>query len=285
MVGGDQPHRQGPRPASYDATKPTALVINFHGYTSNGISKKPCRTCPPRPTAPASSSLTRKAPARRRASTPAPAAATPRPNIVDDIGLTRAIIAEADSRLCLDGKRIFVTGFSNGGFMSHRIACELADLVAAIAPVSGVLGIPAGELHAQARHLRHPLPRHVRHHGALQRRRAERLAVGARHHRRLGQARRLHRHDADADVQQGRRHLRDLPALRRRRRGHAVHRQRRRPRLAGQPGPASPARRRTSRRPTRCGPSSKRTRCPDPRYNSAACPRATPRRRPRKRTS
>src|SRR5438067_9071637 len=63
--------------------------------------------------------------------------------MVDDIGFTRAILAEAATRLCLDGKRVFVTGFSNGGFMSHRIACELADVVAAIAPVSGVLGIAA----------------------------------------------------------------------------------------------------------------------------------------------
>jgi polyhydroxybutyrate depolymerase len=31
---------------------------------------------------------------------------------------------------------------SNGGFMSHRIGCELADQFAAIAPVAGVLGIP-----------------------------------------------------------------------------------------------------------------------------------------------
>jgi polyhydroxybutyrate depolymerase len=31
---------------------------------------------------------------------------------------------------------------SNGGFLSHRLACELSDRIAAIAPVAGVLGIP-----------------------------------------------------------------------------------------------------------------------------------------------
>jgi len=30
---------------------------------------------------------------------------------------------------------------SNGGFMAHRLACELSDRVAAVAPVSGVLGL------------------------------------------------------------------------------------------------------------------------------------------------
>ena len=31
---------------------------------------------------------------------------------------------------------------SNGGFLSHRIACELSARVAAVAPVAGVLAIP-----------------------------------------------------------------------------------------------------------------------------------------------
>jgi polyhydroxybutyrate depolymerase len=129
-------------PKSYDPTKPTALVINFHGYTSNGMQQA------------AVSNMSAKAdsanfvvvyPEGTGSPTGFNAGACCGPaaqNMVDDIGLTRAIITEANSRLCLDGKRVFVTGFSNGGFMSHRIACELADVVAAIAPVSGVLGIP-----------------------------------------------------------------------------------------------------------------------------------------------
>ena len=32
-------------------------------------------------------------------------------------------------------QRVFVTGVSNGGLMSHRLGCELADKIAAIAPV------------------------------------------------------------------------------------------------------------------------------------------------------
>jgi polyhydroxybutyrate depolymerase len=60
---------------------------------------------------------------------------------VDDVGFTRAILDTAESMLCIDTKRIFVTGMSNGGFMSHRLGCELADRIAAIAPVAGVLGV------------------------------------------------------------------------------------------------------------------------------------------------
>jgi polyhydroxybutyrate depolymerase len=39
----------------------------------------------------------------------------------------------------VDEERIYVTGMSNGGFMSHRVACEMSDVIAAAAPVAGVL--------------------------------------------------------------------------------------------------------------------------------------------------
>jgi polyhydroxybutyrate depolymerase len=39
----------------------------------------------------------------------------------------------------VDEKRICATGLSNGGILSHRLACEAADLFAAIAPVAGTL--------------------------------------------------------------------------------------------------------------------------------------------------
>jgi polyhydroxybutyrate depolymerase len=42
---------------------------------------------------------------------------------------------------CIDPKQIYATGFSNGGFLSHKLACEMADVFAAIAPVSGVMGM------------------------------------------------------------------------------------------------------------------------------------------------
>src|SRR5262249_48355797 len=36
----------------------------------------------------------------------------------------------------IDPARVFATGISNGGFMSYRLGCDLADKVAAIAPVA-----------------------------------------------------------------------------------------------------------------------------------------------------
>lgn len=41
----------------------------------------------------------------------------------------------------MDGKRIYATGMSNGGMMCYRLAAELSDRIAAIAPVAGTMAI------------------------------------------------------------------------------------------------------------------------------------------------
>jgi polyhydroxybutyrate depolymerase len=54
---------------------------------------------------------------------------------VDDIGFTRAIIAKLTEEACVDPKRVYATGCSNGGGMAFRVACDAADVVAGVAPV------------------------------------------------------------------------------------------------------------------------------------------------------
>jgi polyhydroxybutyrate depolymerase len=58
-------------------------------------------------------------------------------NNVDDVGFLRALIGKLEQDYSIDPKRIFVTGISNGGMMCYRAACNLADEIAAIAPVEG----------------------------------------------------------------------------------------------------------------------------------------------------
>src|SRR5829696_4802659 len=60
-------------------------------------------------------------------------------NNVDDVSFIRALIGQVRQELNVDDRRIFVTGFSNGGMMSYRLACELSDTIAAVAPVAGAL--------------------------------------------------------------------------------------------------------------------------------------------------
>jgi polyhydroxybutyrate depolymerase len=54
-----------------------------------------------------------------------------------DVEFFRQMIDLLLERLSIDPERIYVTGFSNGGGMAHRLACDLSDRVAAIAPVAG----------------------------------------------------------------------------------------------------------------------------------------------------
>jgi polyhydroxybutyrate depolymerase len=58
-------------------------------------------------------------------------------NKVDDAGFLRALIDRLEHDYPIDPKRVFATGISNGGMMSYRLACEMADRIAAIAPVEG----------------------------------------------------------------------------------------------------------------------------------------------------
>lgn len=59
---------------------------------------------------------------------------------VDDSGLMMAILDDLIAHYNVDQSRVFVTGFSMGGFMANRLAIEHADRVTAIASVSGTVG-------------------------------------------------------------------------------------------------------------------------------------------------
>jgi polyhydroxybutyrate depolymerase len=126
-------------PATYDATKGTPLVFLFHGYTMT--------------------------PAQIAAATHFAATADARGLIVafpagigqsfnagdccgqavsdpdDDVAFTRAMITSIGGEYCVDAKRTYASGFSNGGFFSYYLACQLADQIAAVAAVSGGLRI------------------------------------------------------------------------------------------------------------------------------------------------
>ncbi len=132
-------------PPSYDPGRGAMLVLDFHGFSSNAVEQV------------ALTGMNALADARGFL------VATPdglgsgwnggdcctelQPPNVDDVQLTRDLLARIEAEYCVDPSRIYATGFSNGGFLSHRLACELSDVLAAIAPVSGVLGIPPDTCH------------------------------------------------------------------------------------------------------------------------------------------
>ena len=56
---------------------------------------------------------------------------------VDDSGYLRGVLDLAQSTYTIDPDRIHVIGFSNGGFMAHRMAIDHADIVGSIVSVAG----------------------------------------------------------------------------------------------------------------------------------------------------
>jgi polyhydroxybutyrate depolymerase len=58
-----------------------------------------------------------------------------------DVDFTAALIEQIAAVACIDRRRVYAVGYSNGGFLSHRLACELSDKIAGIASVAGVIGI------------------------------------------------------------------------------------------------------------------------------------------------
>lgn len=58
----------------------------------------------------------------------------------DDVGFISSLIDDLKIKLNIDPKRVYATGHSNGSQMSFRLACELSDKIAAIAP-NGAQGV------------------------------------------------------------------------------------------------------------------------------------------------
>lgn len=55
----------------------------------------------------------------------------------DDVGFISKIIDSLNAKYSIDLSRVYACGMSNGGFQSHRLACDLENRIAAIASVTG----------------------------------------------------------------------------------------------------------------------------------------------------
>lgn len=62
-----------------------------------------------------------------------------------DIPYVKAVIEALTQSHPVDTSRIYATGFSNGSIMSQRLACEMSETFAAVAPISGPMAVEMGE--------------------------------------------------------------------------------------------------------------------------------------------
>lgn len=143
-LGGDRPVSYLKVPASYDANKPSPLILVLHGYGSAGAAHAAMFALGDIPekerlivVAPDGSLDSSKS----RYWNAVPACcdfdADPAKNKVDDVAYLRGLIEELRGRYAIDPKRIYAVGHSNGGAMALRLACDAADLVAAVIDLAG----------------------------------------------------------------------------------------------------------------------------------------------------
>ncbi|MFO7562455.1 MAG: PHB depolymerase family esterase [Enhygromyxa sp.] len=126
-------------PVTYKNDNPSALVLNFHGLLGN-------------PTQQADWSQFNQSAQLRGMLVAYPAGIGNSFNAgaccgeahsqeVDDVGFARTLVEKLLAEHCIDPQRVYVTGMSNGGHMAHTLACEAADMFAAAASVTGVMGL------------------------------------------------------------------------------------------------------------------------------------------------
>jgi len=56
---------------------------------------------------------------------------------IDDLGRLEKLIDDWRQRPEIDPERVYVVGFSNGGFMAHRLACWMDERLAAVVSIAG----------------------------------------------------------------------------------------------------------------------------------------------------
>jgi polyhydroxybutyrate depolymerase len=135
-VGGQQRTAKVHVPPGYAPSKATPLVVNVHGRTHNAQGQLTLSHAIAKSNAAGFVVIHPEAwgtPTSWNAGACCDPATT---NNIDDIGFMTKLLDKAEDELCIDKDRIYFMGLSNGGYLSHRAGCQLADRVAAIAPVA-----------------------------------------------------------------------------------------------------------------------------------------------------
>jgi polyhydroxybutyrate depolymerase len=122
-------------PPSYDGKRPVPLVVDLHGYLEGAQVHA------------INSMLGRFGDEHGFVTITPQGTGSPAAHWDDalqgpDVQFIGDLLNEAERTLCIDERRVFVTGYSNGAFLASSLACVDANRIAAIAPVAGLRDPP-----------------------------------------------------------------------------------------------------------------------------------------------
>jgi polyhydroxybutyrate depolymerase len=121
-------------PSAYDGSKPVPLVLDFHGVGGSGASEL---SSSPYPAATDPEGVVMAFPDGLKG--PAGTAWNIGPCCVagvDDVAFARALVADVEKTVCIDPTRVYAVGVLTGGGMAYYLACQAADVFAAVAPAA-----------------------------------------------------------------------------------------------------------------------------------------------------
>lgn len=133
-------------PRTYQDARPYAVILAFHGYTGTAIGmdrssgftqfseQQPFIAVYPQGVLDSNNK-------------PFWASAGPIDAGIDDVLFVSHILDDVQKKFCVDSRRIYATGFSNGGGMTWLLSCRFAGRIAAFAPISGNFYTFAGGCH------------------------------------------------------------------------------------------------------------------------------------------
>ena len=122
-------------PTPYTGATARPLILNLHGYTSNALQQQQYTNF--KPIADTANFLMVYPQGTKDGSNQPYWNAGFSPTQVNDIAFLSALIDSLDLTYNINLNRVYSTGMSNGGFMSHTLACELSNRITAIASVTG----------------------------------------------------------------------------------------------------------------------------------------------------
>lgn len=127
-------------PTIYNPSLPTPLVLNLHGYSSNNWQQEFYGDF--RPVADTANFILVQPNGTPDPLNPSNLHWNARwGSTVDDVGFLSALIDTIDLTYNINLDAVYSTGMSNGGFMSHTLACELNNRITAIASVTGSMSM------------------------------------------------------------------------------------------------------------------------------------------------